>query len=302
MVSRTTGGGATSPLQASRRVCDRPGMPRPPSAVRVGVDMAALGIDDDAEGCRAAGPVGADVHVVELLSLDPPLALHTVVIRYPEHRRATLVLGCTGPDRQLLTIVEPALALPRGLELRGPGLWLDLQYLVPFDHVTLGVEAFATGLDDPAEALGRAYGDRVPLGLDLEWDTEGPPQEPSGQAGGVPGYELAGRAHGEILIGAERLEIDAIGARRHLFGDTVPWAAPWARELGPAGVRALHPDDAAARCATGDVLAEAPALVTAAAHGVPGVPGFRLDRALVRVQDAGAGEPGTVWIERSTPC
>jgi hypothetical protein len=277
-------------------------MPQPVRAVRIAVGSATFEVGEDDEGCCAVGPAGADVHVVELLSEDPPLGLHATVVRYPEHRSISLVIGIAGPGRQLLTIVEPAIPLPRGLEIRGPGLWLDLQYLVPFDHVTLGVEAFATGLDDPLEALGRAYGDRVPLGLDLEWDTAGPPAAASGPAVTARGYELVGRAHGEVLIGEERLEIDAVGARRHLAGDTVPWAVPWARELGPAGARTLCPDAAAARLATGIVLAEAPALVTAADHGVPGVPGFRLDRALVRVQDADIGEPATVWIERSTPC
>ncbi len=252
------------------------------------------------EGCRSVGPLGADVHVVELVSPAPLLALQVIVARYPAHGRATLVCCCTGPDRQMLTIVEPSLSLPRDLELRGPGLWFDLQYLVPFDHVTLGVEAFATGLDDPQDALGRGFGDRVPLGADLEWDTRPPADAPTGAAPGTPGYELVGRAHGELIVGTERLELDALGARRHVWGDIVPWAAAWARVLGPGGARSIAPDTAEQLVARGEVLAWAPAVVPAG--DLPGVPGFRLDRALVRVQDAGFGEPATVWIERSTPC
>ena len=39
--------------------------------------------------------------------------------------------------------------------------------------MTLGCEAFAVGVDDPAEVYGDLRGDRVPFGLDLEWETDG---------------------------------------------------------------------------------------------------------------------------------
>ena len=46
------------------------------------------------------------------------------------------------------------------LEVRAEGLWADHTVEVPFDHVTLGCEAFALGTDDPAEVYG-GRGDRV---------------------------------------------------------------------------------------------------------------------------------------------
>jgi hypothetical protein len=279
--------------------------------------MTELDARNEREGRQPVGALGVDLFVVEVVSTEPLLAVQLALARFPEHGRLLCWACCVRPGRPLLTIVEPDLALPRGLEVRGPGLWVDLQCLVPFDHVTLGVEAFATGLDDPADALGRGWGDRVPFGLDLEWDSEAPPGPPTGVAPGaagpageapgdafaaVAGYELACRVHGDVLVGDERIEVDARGARRHLWGDTVPWARRWARVLGADGtVRALDPVVADAWCATGEVLAEAPMLVVPSA--LPGLPGFRLDRTLVRGQEAlaGADASGVAWIERSTP-
>jgi hypothetical protein len=256
---------------------------------------------------QPAGPEGVDLFVVEAVAGDPPLALQFGLARLPDAGRVLVWACCARPARPLLTLVEPDLALPRGLEVRGPGLWADLQCLVPFDHVTLGVEAFAIGLDDPEEARGRAWGERVPFGLDLEWDTVAPATSPTGAPAGtgVDGYELACRVHGELLVGDERLELDALGSRRHLWGAVVPWAVPWARVVDAGGARTLTPEDAAAHVAAaaarGDVLAEAPMVVPPDA--VPGRPGFRLDRTLVRVQDAGRGgdAAGVAWIERSAP-
>ena len=40
-----------------------------------------------------------------------------------------------------------------GLELRTEGLWADHTIETPFDHLSLGCEAFAIQVDDPAEAI-----------------------------------------------------------------------------------------------------------------------------------------------------
>ena len=94
---------------------------------------------------------------------------------YPNQGAAWYWACLVGEGRPLVTVVDHTVAPPAAgsLELRGEGLWADHTVEVPFDHMTLGCEAFALGLDDPAEMYGDPRGERVPFGLDLEWDTDG---------------------------------------------------------------------------------------------------------------------------------
>ena len=178
-----------------------------------------------------------------------------------------------------------------GLELRGSGLWVDLQCLVPFDHMTVGLEAFAIHLDDPSEALGRLWGERVPFGLDLEWDTTGRLLTPaSGASAQLQSYEFACRVHGDVLVGDERIELDGFGSRRHAWGAAHPWTAPWSRVVTADGPVPGDSHDGAA-------LAEAPLLVRTADGTI------RVDRSLALVHPSHPGDAGTLaWIERNRPC
>src|SRR5512132_1665646 len=136
-----------------------------------------------------------------------------------------------GEDRPLVIVVDHDVAPPRAgaLEIRGEGLWADHQVEVPFDHMTLACEAFALGVDDPAAVYGPARGDRVPFGLDLEWDTDGSayPYPP-----GTTRYEVPCRVHGEVLVGDERIELDAIGQRDHSWGQRDWWTLGWTWTAG----------------------------------------------------------------------
>ena len=58
----------------------------------------------------------------------------------------------------------------------GPtALWADHICEAPFEQWTVANETYAVALDDPADALGRAYGTAAPLAFDLEWYATGPP-------------------------------------------------------------------------------------------------------------------------------
>ncbi len=192
------------------------------------------------------------------------------------------------PGRRLLALVDDELAAPRRLEVRASGLWVDIECLVPFDHVTVGLEAFAMELEDPSEALGRMWGERVPFGLDLEWDTVGSItswSEPQSAR-----YDIACRVHGDVLVGDERIEFDGFGSRRHLWGTPHPWAAPWRRALTSAG-------STVGEMPIVSVLGKAPLLVRVGAHT------FQVDRSLCVVRDARADDATMpAWIERCAPC
>lgn len=82
----------------------------------------------------------------------------------------------------------------QGLEIRAEGLWAELVCETPGDHWTFGLEAFGVRLDAADDALrpGGEIGERVPLGLDLEWEAP----------------ELV---HGMVLVAREQWTIEAWG-------------------------------------------------------------------------------------------
>ncbi|MDP9333592.1 MAG: hypothetical protein M3Q30_09825 [Actinomycetota bacterium] len=106
------------------------------------------------------------------------------------------------PDVEGLVVVrDHEVVLPRqGLEIRAEGLWAELCCEARREHWTFGLEAFGVRLDAAGDALraGGEIGERVAVGLDLEWEVgdDGPP---------------AGIVHGDVLVGRARHEIDALG-------------------------------------------------------------------------------------------
>jgi len=135
-----------------------------------------------------------------------------------------------GEDRPLVTVIDHDIALPTppSTEIRGEGLWADYIVETPLDHVTVGVEAFAVGVDDPSEVYGDLRGDRVPIGMDLEWETDGGVYPYPG----VTRYEVPCRVHGEVLVGQEVLNIDGWGQRDHSWGARDWWSMAWSWTAG----------------------------------------------------------------------
>lgn len=209
-------------------------------------------------------------------------------------RRAWYWAALVGAGRPYLLVRDLGVALPRSpasRQVRSDGLWADVNCETPFDHWSLGLEAFAVGMEDPDEALGAERGDRVGLGLDLEWEAV------ARIVGGQGGYDQACAVHGEILVGAgrrvETLTLDGYGWRRHGWGET-DWVASPRSWLGG------RLDDAtphrAGAVAPGDVepLGRAPLVLDQ--HGRRAV----LERWLCRFT-APDGRPGLGWAEWLTP-
>ena len=135
-----------------------------------------------------------------------------------------------GDGRPLVTVIDHDVALPRpgSLEVRAEGLWADHTVESPYDHMSLGCEAFAVAVDDPAEVYGDLRGDRVPFGLDLEWDTDGGVYPWIG----TTRYEVPCTVHGEILVGDESIDFDGIGQRDHSWGVRDWWTLGWVWTAG----------------------------------------------------------------------
>ena len=89
----------------------------------------------------------------------------------------------------------------------------------PFEQWTVANETYAVALDDPADALGRAFGMAAPMAFDLEWyATSAPTAVPDG-------YEQQGEVHGVVELGGGALELQAAPAHRtHRWADAL---APW---------------------------------------------------------------------------
>lgn len=151
----------------------------------------------------------------DFASADGELGGWVTLTRFAGH--AWYQAALAGPRRQLLAVLDhhvPFRSNP--MEVRTTDLWADHVCEEPHEHWTLGLEAFALGVDDPLELHGRQHGDRVPLGFDLEWEADGPVL-PAG-AGPVEGYGQGCRVHGEVLVGADVLDLDGVGSRSHEWG------------------------------------------------------------------------------------
>lgn len=183
-----------------------------------------------------------------------------------------------------LEVEPPRRAASR--EIRADGLWADLNCETAFEHWSLGLEAFGVSMDDPDEALAAERGDRIGLGLDLEWEAV------AGLEGGEADYDQACDVHGEILVGmgavVETIALEGHGWRRHAWGsaaESPPGGGLWGRLDNGSPYRLV----ASEAEIVGEVIARAPLRLTA---GV-------LERSLCRFVAPGAGA-GVGWHELVT--
>lgn len=110
----------------------------------------------------------------------------------------TYLVGVPGIEG-IVVVRDHDVPLPRqgqtSLEIRADGLWAELWCETRGEHWTFGLEAFGVRLDRTEDALraGGEIGERVPVGLDLEW-------------------EFPDVVHVDVLVGRKKLTIDARGA------------------------------------------------------------------------------------------
>lgn len=188
-------------------------------------DLEAVDVEPADEGGHPTdgSPDWSEAWHFSFFSADETLAGYARITLVPAARQAWYWAALYRAGEPLLSVVDTEVGLPRlagSLETRGEGLWVDHNCETPLEHFSIGAEAFALGVDDPAELVGSLRGDLVPFGLDLEWETDGPV---SWLDRSVVGYTMSCRIHGEILVGDEVLDPDAMGTewfgfRRHQWG------------------------------------------------------------------------------------
>jgi hypothetical protein len=154
---------------------------------------------------------------------------------YPNRGVAWFWAYLVRPDLDGTVVVrDHDVPLPRqGLEVRTEGLWAELWCETPLEHWTYGLEAFGVRVEDldvgadASSMLGVEIGERVALGLDLEWEIAARPY-PHGAGWSRRGYVVPGIVHGEVLLGRSRFELDARGEYHRSWGAREWEAGAWA--------------------------------------------------------------------------
>lgn len=122
-----------------------------------------------------------------------------------------------------IVIAESEIEAPAARwEFRTSGLWADTICETPFEHWSYGLEAFGLEIVDPAELLGRGYGDRVPLGWELEFESETAPESTTVAEAG---YDQTGIVHGLLLFAGGESDFGGPAVRQHWWGSSEPAVA-----------------------------------------------------------------------------
>lgn len=140
-----------------------------------------------------------------------------------DYRRSMVDFVCVvlEPGLPPVVVAESEIPQPGGLwEIRADGLWADRICEQPFVHWSYGLEAFALRVDSTEELLGRAVGERIPLGWELEIEHDGP--GPENYSDYPSGYWHHGIAHGVLLFADAEREIEGPVLREHWWAPEPP--------------------------------------------------------------------------------
>jgi len=187
---------------------------------------------DESRHDPTADLLWSESHYLDWFHQDGTLGGYLRVAVLPNLGRTWYWACLVGNDRPLVTVIDHEIPLPsnpNGLELRADGIWADHVVETPLEHFSANLEAFALQMDDPADVYADGWGERVPFGFELEWETDRAAyQWPEIQ----PRYEIPCRVHGRVLVGDEELEIDGWGQRDHSWGVRDWWAQSWCWSAG----------------------------------------------------------------------
>ncbi len=120
----------------------------------------------------------------------------SVELELPLTGRARYEVHLSGPElgAGVIAVRDDDVNPPKGrlLEIRADGLWAELVCETPGEHWGFGLEAFGLRFADEEEAAESDVGERLAVGLDLEW-------------------EIPDLVHGELLVGRDRIPFDGTG-------------------------------------------------------------------------------------------
>jgi hypothetical protein len=198
-------------------------------------EVTQMGVDAREEGRHDPGPepLWNESWYFDFATPDGSLGGYVRLGLYPNLGTVWYWAYLVGEGRPLVAVRDHDVPVPTGrsLEVRTEGLWSEFVCETPNEHWSINLEAFAVAMDDPADAYRGERGDRVALGLDLEWVEAAPAQ----MSTGLPRYEQACTVQGEVLVGNERVTVDGFGERDHSWGHRDWWTMPWCWTAGRLG-------------------------------------------------------------------
>ena len=133
----------------------------------------------------------------------------------PQTQSIWYVTIIAGVQRRVTLVAVPDIPvkkLSRSLEFRAEGIWGHHVCEKPLEHWTVGLEAFGVVLDSAEGGLGNQWGERIGVGLDLEWEAVAPP------VAFDEGFQQKCLVSGEVLLGSEDFQITATGSRMRSWG------------------------------------------------------------------------------------
>jgi hypothetical protein len=134
--------------------------------------------------------------------------------------QASFLTDCVINSIGRVVVADESVPIPRpgaGLEIRADGLWASFHCETPFEHWSLGLEAFGLRVDEERDddaAWADLVGERIAVGFDLEWELRGP-SEPLVDG---DGYRQPGTIFGDLLVVRDRIAVDAPAWRDHSWG------------------------------------------------------------------------------------
>jgi hypothetical protein len=100
-----------------------------------------------------------------------------------------------------------------GLEIKPAEMWAGHECDDPFRQWSMGNEAHGVLLEDPEEALDRAYGNPVPCTFDVEWYATADPTAIAG------GYEQRGEVDARVELLEGVVTVHGPARRVHTWGE-----------------------------------------------------------------------------------
>lgn len=165
------------------------------------------------------GPYPDTIDLIDIEWVDKHLGmaglLRTVV--RPESGCTWFLAAVCRKGREPVVVLDYELpSVTHAFEFRASGIWADIGCEEEGERWTVGLEAFGLAVDPDEVVTPGSVGDRVAVGHDLDVETS-KGAERNGQ-GLVHEITVAG----EVLIGSDAYEIDAVGVRRRRWDDRLP--------------------------------------------------------------------------------
>jgi len=145
---------------------------------------------------------------------------------YPNLGRAWWWIALVGADRPLVLTVEhewPCAAGDATLRQSAADASFALSFPDPLRRFRVTSTATGVVLPDPAQAFRPLDGKRVPVRLDLTWETRAE-VFPYSMA---TRYEVSSWVTGSVTVGDEVIAVDCAGQRDHSWGVRDWWLFPW---------------------------------------------------------------------------